>query len=294
MADHARALVQGNNMGDRIEVRTRMGRGRRARARSDFVQAGCGARCGARAQIVHGRIEEIELKEKVDVIVSEPLGFLLVHERMLESFVTARERFLKPGGLMMPSRGTIHFAPFTDEALHTEQLQKAQFWTQNFYGIDLRPLADAAMDECARARENIFSRDRGNERVTPRERAVATGIWARRSSAAFRTAVCCARRRQQRTTRSTSARARARELRSFEVPFSFVIERTALMHGLGCWFDVCFEVMLRGLTTARVRALGRHNAHRPSCLGARARMRTCGSPRGPSTRRRTGTSAACC
>ena len=33
MADHARALVQGNNMGDRIEVRTRMGRGRRARAR---------------------------------------------------------------------------------------------------------------------------------------------------------------------------------------------------------------------------------------------------------------------
>ena len=175
------------------------------------------ARCGARAQIVHGRIEEIELKEKVDVIVSEPLGFLLVHERMLESFVTARERFLKPGGLMMPSRGTIHFAPFTDEALHTEQLQKAQFWTQNFYGIDLRPLADAAMDECARARENMFSRDRRNERVTPRERAVATGIWARRSSAAFRTAVCCARRRQ-RTTRSTSARARAPSCAALRCP----------------------------------------------------------------------------
>ena len=43
------------------------------------------------------------------------------------------------------------------------------------------------------------------------------------------------------------------ELRSFEVPFSFVIERTALMHGLGCWFDVCFEVMLP-IPRARVRA----------------------------------------
>ena len=105
------------------------------------------------------------------MIVSEPLGFLLVHERMLESFVTARERFLKPGGLMMPSRGTIHFAPFTDEALHTEQLQKAQFWTQNFYGIDLRPLAGAAMDEYARARGARAhpARSRKTERVTPRD-----------------------------------------------------------------------------------------------------------------------------
>jgi histone-arginine methyltransferase CARM1 len=44
--------------------------------------------------------------EKVDIIISEPIGFLLVHERMLESYVVARDRFLKPNGLMMPTTGT--------------------------------------------------------------------------------------------------------------------------------------------------------------------------------------------
>ena len=33
--------------------------------------------------IVKGKVEEITLPEKVDVIISEPIGFLLVHERML-------------------------------------------------------------------------------------------------------------------------------------------------------------------------------------------------------------------
>ena len=31
-------------------------------------------------------MEDIDLPEKVDVIISEPMGFLLVHERMLEVF----------------------------------------------------------------------------------------------------------------------------------------------------------------------------------------------------------------
>ena len=57
------------------------------------------------------------------MIVSEPMGFLLVHERMLESYIAARDRFLKPGGLMMPSWGTIYIAPFTDSTLYQEQVR---------------------------------------------------------------------------------------------------------------------------------------------------------------------------
>ena len=30
-----------------------------------------------RIEVIHGKLEEIELPEKVDVIVSEPIGFLL-------------------------------------------------------------------------------------------------------------------------------------------------------------------------------------------------------------------------
>lgn len=73
--------------------------------------------------VIKGKVEEIELPEKVDVVISEPMGFMLVHERMLESYIAARERFLKPGGKMMPSRGTIYIAPFCDHGLYHEQVR---------------------------------------------------------------------------------------------------------------------------------------------------------------------------
>ena len=40
---------------------------------------------GAKIKIIQGKIEDVDLPELVDVIISEPIGFLLVHERMLES-----------------------------------------------------------------------------------------------------------------------------------------------------------------------------------------------------------------
>ena len=33
-----------------------------------------------RVIVIHGKVEEMKLPERVDVIISEPLGFLLVHE----------------------------------------------------------------------------------------------------------------------------------------------------------------------------------------------------------------------
>jgi histone-arginine methyltransferase CARM1 len=79
-------------------------------------------------EIIQGKIEEIELPEQVDIIISEPIGFLLVHERMLESYVIARDRFLKPNGLMFPTTGSIVFAPLSDDMLYKEVLNKAEFW----------------------------------------------------------------------------------------------------------------------------------------------------------------------
>ncbi len=42
-----------------------------------------------------GKIEDISLPEPVDVIISEPMGYMLYNERMLESYVHAR-KFLAP------------------------------------------------------------------------------------------------------------------------------------------------------------------------------------------------------
>lgn len=41
----------------------------------------------------------------MDVLVSEPMGTLLVNERMLETYLYARDHFLRPGGKMLPVSG---------------------------------------------------------------------------------------------------------------------------------------------------------------------------------------------
>lgn len=52
---------------------------------------------GDKVFVVAGKIEEIELPEKVDVIISEPMGYMLYNERMLETYLHAK-KWLKPGG----------------------------------------------------------------------------------------------------------------------------------------------------------------------------------------------------
>ena len=42
-------------------------------------------------KVVSGKIEEIEIPEKVDMIISEPMGYMLLNERMLETFLHAKK-----------------------------------------------------------------------------------------------------------------------------------------------------------------------------------------------------------
>jgi histone-arginine methyltransferase CARM1 len=100
---------------------------------------------GQRITVIKGKVEEVELPEKADILISEPMGTLLVNERMLESYVIARDRFLAPDGKMFPTTGRIHMAPFSDEYLYVEMANKALFWQQhNFFGVDLTPLHGSA------------------------------------------------------------------------------------------------------------------------------------------------------
>lgn len=67
---------------------------------------------------------------------------------MLESFILARDRFLKPDGVIFPSNGSIIFAPITDENIYKEQYKKAEFWNNNnFYGIDMTSVVSQAHEE---------------------------------------------------------------------------------------------------------------------------------------------------
>ncbi|XP_042483662.1 probable histone-arginine methyltransferase CARM1 isoform X2 [Macadamia integrifolia] len=112
---------------------------------------------GQRITVIKGKVEEVELPEKADILISEPMGTLLINERMLETYVIARDRFLLPNGKMFPTIGRIHMAPFSDEFLYVEIANKALFWQQqNYYGIDLTPLYGSAVQGYFSQEEELY------------------------------------------------------------------------------------------------------------------------------------------
>jgi type I protein arginine methyltransferase len=63
--------------------------------------------------VVKGKVEEIVLPdgiEQVDIIVSEWMGYALLYESMLDSVLHARDRLLRPGGVMAPSQCKMELA----------------------------------------------------------------------------------------------------------------------------------------------------------------------------------------
>uniref|UniRef100_A0A7N0U7A6 Protein arginine methyltransferase 6 n=2 Tax=Kalanchoe fedtschenkoi TaxID=63787 RepID=A0A7N0U7A6_KALFE len=94
--------------------------------------------------VLHGRVEDVDINEKVDVIVSEWMGYILFYENMLKSVITARDRWLKPGGLILPSHATLYVAPVTHPDRYSERVG---FW-RNVYGIDMSALLNYAK-QCA-------------------------------------------------------------------------------------------------------------------------------------------------
>uniref|UniRef100_A0A3P8W4Q1 Histone-arginine methyltransferase CARM1 n=1 Tax=Cynoglossus semilaevis TaxID=244447 RepID=A0A3P8W4Q1_CYNSE len=190
MAQHAEVLVNSNRLGERVVV-------------------------------IPGKVEEVTLPEQVDIIISEPMGYMLFNERMLESYLHAK-KFLKPNGKMFPTIGDVHLAPFTDEQLYMEQFTKANFWYQpSFHGVDLSALRGAAVDEYFR--QPIV--DTFDIRILMAKSVKHTVNFLE---------------------------AKEDDLYRIEIPFKFHMMHSGLVHGLAFWFDVAFmgSVMTVWLSTA--------------------------------------------
>ncbi|XP_041357226.1 histone-arginine methyltransferase CARMER-like [Gigantopelta aegis] len=178
MAEHCERLVQTNNLSSHIVV-------------------------------IPGKVEEVNVPELVDTIISEPMGYMLFNERMLESFLHAK-KWLKPGGKMFPSQGDLHIAPFTDESLYMEQYSKANFWYQeSFHGVNLTSLRTAALDEYFR------------------QPVVDT----------FDIRICLAKPNKHEVNFQKVVET---DLHVIEIPLSFTIMTSGMVHGLAFWFDVAF------------------------------------------------------
>lgn len=61
--------------------------------------------------VIPGKVEEVTLPEQVDIIISEPMGYMLFNERMLESYLHAK-KFLKPSGETTAWRAFCKFLSF--------------------------------------------------------------------------------------------------------------------------------------------------------------------------------------
>eukprot|EP01046_Picozoa_sp_COSAG06_P011766 COSAG06_NODE_676_length_13150_cov_3.664164_12_plen_374_part_00 len=139
---------------------------------------------------------------------------------MIESFVIARDRFMKKavpgkpeiasGCNMYPSTSNIYLAPFCDEELYAEQYNKTLFFAQNdFEGVDLTALRGAAL-------RSYFSQ--------PIVDAFDPSLLLDSPVAHLL---------DFRSITDT-------ELQRIEIPFRFTAAFTANMHGIAGWFDVEF------------------------------------------------------
>jgi len=159
-------------------------------------------------KVIKGRIEDIQIPEPVDVIISEWMGTFLIFESMMESLLFARDRHLKPDGRMFPSHANIFLTPVTMDDFYKE---KVEFWKE-VYGVDMsivipfakkcafeKPMIDKAIKpECVLSEPQIINTF--DMREVPMQRPYEKTV----------------------------------------VQFSFKANKDANLHGFAAWFDVSF------------------------------------------------------
>ncbi|CAG8596871.1 11126_t:CDS:2, partial [Ambispora gerdemannii] len=94
--------------------------------------------------LIKGKMEEVELPvQQVDIIISEWMGYFLLYESMLDTVLVARDKYLKPGGLIFPDKATIYLSAIEDGEYKDE---KIGFW-DNVYGFDFSSIKSVALRE---------------------------------------------------------------------------------------------------------------------------------------------------
>ena len=111
-----------------------------------------------RVRVMQCRVEDASLPEKVDVIVSEWMGHALVYESMVESVLTARDRWLKPGGAIFPERAVLKMALCTAPGLGLDTTA-GEFWrgVHGRYGVHMTSLAKEEESNCLQLPTRVTS-----------------------------------------------------------------------------------------------------------------------------------------
>jgi len=97
-----------------------------------------------RIVVLESTIEEVELPEQVDLIISVFTGNLLYSEDLLPSLFHARDRYLKPGGHLVPDFAELLLAPVSAPELHAKHVGR---WYESNLGLDFSSARRFAANE---------------------------------------------------------------------------------------------------------------------------------------------------
>lgn len=152
--------------------------------------------------LLQGKMEEVELPyPKVDIIISEWMGYFLLYESMLDTVLYARDTYLNKDGLIFPDKATIFFAGIEDGEYKEE---KIGFW-DDVYGFNYTPLKATALSE------PLVDNVELKAVVTDPESVLTLDLY----------------------TCTTADLA-------FNTPFKLKVKRDDFIHALVSWFDIDF------------------------------------------------------
>ncbi|KAL6740999.1 hypothetical protein Aduo_014297 [Ancylostoma duodenale] len=97
--------------------------------------------------VIQAKVEDVtELPdgcEKVDVIVSEWMGYCLFYESMLNTVIFARDKWLKEGGLIFPDKAKLFLCAIEDRQYKEDKIH----WWDNVYGFNMSAIRKVAITE---------------------------------------------------------------------------------------------------------------------------------------------------
>ena len=96
-------------------------------------------------QIIHGRAGELQLDQKVDLIVSEWLGNAAFVEGMLHAVLEVRDHNLTPTGRMLPSKVRVLIAPLDEPILYNTE--GPGFWRERIHDLDFSSLQEIELSQ---------------------------------------------------------------------------------------------------------------------------------------------------
>ncbi|GAB5354625.1 hypothetical protein AAMO2058_000134900 [Amorphochlora amoebiformis] len=159
-------------------------------------------------KVIKGKMEEVDLPEGVDVIISEWMGYFLVYESMLDSVFFARDKWLKPGGKILPDRATLYISAFTWPGYIKQNLG---FW-QNVYNFDFSPLLPMAAK--THLNEPVIDQLRPEQELSERREILGIDMYTAKTS----------------------------DFLEWKADFKLPVVRSGISHGVMAYFEVTFPL----------------------------------------------------